>query len=380
MRGESVSGQRGLGLWSVLAALALAGGARPAAAGPIDDKYAALGGSRGFLGAPAAEERTTPDGAGRYRHYRSGSIYWSPGTGAHEVHGLIRDKWSTLGWERSFLGYPVTDETATPDGVGRYNHFEHGSIYWSPETGAHEIHGLIREKWANLGWERGYLGYPVTDELETSDRARRFNTFQYGTIFWSPAAGAYLADTPAGSARLRVQLIGVSCYDTEDNLGEDELYLAGALAHGSQVQSGLTKPIRINDRQTRPFPARQGTFFDGVIPEADVVRGAVAAYDEDCGKDWERYGELVTEIGTIVGAGLEAAGYPTASAVTGAAVKVLGGACSLDKDDELGTVSLFVPASGPAVEDVTWNIRHQPGGIFSSWWSYDVRYRITRAR
>ena len=53
-----------------------------------------------------------------------------------------------LGWERSFLGYPLTDETATPDGVGRYNHFQGGSIYWTPATGAHEVHGAIRGQWA----------------------------------------------------------------------------------------------------------------------------------------------------------------------------------------------------------------------------------------
>jgi hypothetical protein len=379
MRGKGRNGRWRPWVGFALAALVLVGAAGSAAAGPIDDKYAALGGSRGFLGTAVTEERTTPDGVGRYRHYRGGSIYWSPGTGAHEVHGLIRDKWAALGWERSFLGYPVTDETSTPDSIGRYNHFEHGSIYWSPESGAHEIHGLIREKWANLGWERGYLGYPITDELETSDRTRRFNTFQYGTLLWSPATGAYLADTPVGSARLRVQFLNVICYDTEDYVGEDEFYLVGALAHGRDVQCGLTKPIGIKERQTRAFLARQGRFFDGVVPETNVVRGAVAAYDEDCAKDWARYGDMVNGLGTLVAAGLSAAGYPTASSVTGAAVKLLGGACAGDKDDELGSLSLFIPASGPAVEDVTWKIRHQPAGLFASWWSYDVRYRIMRA-
>jgi uncharacterized protein with LGFP repeats len=165
---------------------------------PIDQKYAELGGSRGFLGQPASEERIAPDGIGHYRHYQYGSIYWSPQTLAHEIHGAIRDKWASLGWERSFLGYPVTDETGTPDGVGRFNHFQGGSIYWTPQTGAHEAHGAIRDKWASLGWERSFLGYPVTDEKAMPDGVGRFNQFQGGFTYWTPQTGAYTS-VPAGA-------------------------------------------------------------------------------------------------------------------------------------------------------------------------------------
>jgi hypothetical protein len=86
--------------------------------------------------------------------------------GAFEVHGAIRDKYFALGAEASILGYPRTDESGTPDGVGRYNHFQGGSIYWTPGTSAHEVHGLIRGLWSSLGWEiNPQLGYPMSDEL-----------------------------------------------------------------------------------------------------------------------------------------------------------------------------------------------------------------------
>lgn len=86
--------------------------------------------------------------------------------GAYEVHGTIRQKYLALGAEASILGYPQTDETGTPDGIGRFNHFQGGSIYWTPATSAHEVHGLIRDRWASLGWERNpQLGYPITDEF-----------------------------------------------------------------------------------------------------------------------------------------------------------------------------------------------------------------------
>jgi hypothetical protein len=151
----------------------------------IDDKYAALGGPGGFLGQPTSPEQDCPDHRGRFRHFQNGSIYWSPESGAHEVHGLIRAKWAQLGWEKSFLAYPVTDETSTPDNSGRYNHFQNGSIYWrGGATEAFEVHGLIRAKWAQLGWEKSFLGYPVTDETSTPDSSGRYNHFQAGSIYW----------------------------------------------------------------------------------------------------------------------------------------------------------------------------------------------------
>jgi uncharacterized protein with LGFP repeats len=78
------------------------------------------------------------------------------------------------------LGSPLTDELTTPDGVGRFNHFQNGSIYWTPATGAHEVHGLIRAKWESLGWETGALGYPVRDEYAVT--GGRESEFQKGFL------------------------------------------------------------------------------------------------------------------------------------------------------------------------------------------------------
>jgi uncharacterized protein with LGFP repeats len=158
----------------------------------IDDKYNGLGGPGGWLGRPVDEgagdqEMPTASGRGRVRDYQNGSIYWSAETGAHEVHGAIRVKWAQLGGEGGFLGFPTTDETGTPDGVGRFNHFQGGSIYWTPETGPHEVHGDIRAEWAKRGWETGRLGYPVSDELPWPDGPGRMSNFQGGSILWRQA-------------------------------------------------------------------------------------------------------------------------------------------------------------------------------------------------
>jgi uncharacterized protein with LGFP repeats len=157
--------------------------------GVIRGKWVQVGLEAGALGYPTTGELSTPDGGGRYNHFsKGGSIYFTPSTGAHEVHGSIRGLWQQLGWEAGVLGYPLTDETITPDGVGRYNHFaKGGSIYWSPGTGAHEIYGSIRGRWAQLGWERSYLGYPTSGEYSIPGGRR--NDFQHGYIIWDARTG-----------------------------------------------------------------------------------------------------------------------------------------------------------------------------------------------
>jgi hypothetical protein len=155
----------------------------PMVVGEIDAKYRALGGCGSLLGAPITAETGAPDGVGRYSVFERGSIYWTPTTGAFEVHGRIRDKWKDLGWEAGITGYPITDETTAPDGVGKYNVFEHASIYWSPATDAHEVHGVIRDKYKEVGWEAGQLGYPTSDEYDVTGGRR--SDFEHGSITWS---------------------------------------------------------------------------------------------------------------------------------------------------------------------------------------------------
>jgi uncharacterized protein with LGFP repeats/glucose/arabinose dehydrogenase len=159
--------------------------------GEIRKKWAALGYGQ-TLGYPTNDEDGTPDGVGRFNHFikgtNVGSIYYTPATGAHGIYGEIRKKWAALGYERG-LGYPTNDEDGTPDGIGRFNHFSLGhSIYFTNATGAHAVKGEIRKRWAALGWERSYLRYPTTDEYVTNGVYR--SDFQGGYITFTPAGGA----------------------------------------------------------------------------------------------------------------------------------------------------------------------------------------------
>jgi uncharacterized protein with LGFP repeats len=154
--------------------------------GAIDQKLSQSQGPRGFLGFPVTDEVPLPGGA--VTHFERGSIYWSPAAGAHWVRGLIRDEWASLGAQTGVLGYPTTDEVGL--GGGAVTHFQNGSIYFSPASGSHAVVGAIRDKWASLGWQGGRLGYPTTGELPLAGGA--VSHFQGGSIYFSPATGAHM--------------------------------------------------------------------------------------------------------------------------------------------------------------------------------------------
>ncbi|MCX5741461.1 MAG: hypothetical protein NT062_03065 [Proteobacteria bacterium] len=171
----------GLAFWS--ASVGTRCGNSPAVVGEIDKKYRALGGCASVLGAPTTGELAAADQVGRYSDFEQGSIYWTPALNAFEVHGVIHDTWKQLGAEAGLLGYPTSDELTATDGVGRYSEFEHGSMYWTPAVGAFEVHGRIRDAWRADGAEGGELGYPTSNEHAVT--GGRSSDFQHGSITWN---------------------------------------------------------------------------------------------------------------------------------------------------------------------------------------------------
>jgi hypothetical protein len=172
--------------------------------GKIGEKYAALGGPAGPLGQPTSDEADAPHG-GRFNSFQHGFIYWHPQIGtAYAVWGAIATRWNEAG--RVQYGYPITDELATPDGRGRFNHFRamhipqhpEASIYWTPQTGAHLVYGEIRKAWAAAGWERS-IGYPTSDEFQWGNYRR--SNFEAGYVAWSANGGARVVRS--GDAILR---------------------------------------------------------------------------------------------------------------------------------------------------------------------------------
>ena len=94
---------------------------------------------------------------------------------------MIRAKWEQLSWERGLLGYPVSDEVAVTG--GRASQFQGGNVYWSESTGAHEVHGAILGRYLQLGGTGSRLGLPTSDEYTISTGRR--SDFQHGAILWN---------------------------------------------------------------------------------------------------------------------------------------------------------------------------------------------------
>lgn len=166
---------------------------------PIQARYyAAFGGEASFLGPTVRAEYPVAGGLGQ--DFVNGRMLWSSGTGAWSVHGAILGHYESLGGPAGLLGFPVTDESGTPDGIGRYNHFSSshdlhsvdGSIYWTPGTGPWAVTGAIRARWASMGWERSPLGYPTSDPYPSPGGQR--SNFQHGTIGWDEATGTTAVD------------------------------------------------------------------------------------------------------------------------------------------------------------------------------------------
>ncbi|MFB9375814.1 CAP domain-containing protein [Kineococcus gynurae] len=149
--------------------------------GAILAEYASFGWERGRLGFPTTSEASVPGGA--VTHFQGGSVFWSPATGAHPVWGAVRDRWAAQGWESSRLGFPSSDEFGGLRGGGAGQAFRNGFVYWSPASGAHTLRGAILRGWQAQGWETGRLGYPTSEEYPVAGGVRQ--DFQGGSLTWA---------------------------------------------------------------------------------------------------------------------------------------------------------------------------------------------------
>ncbi len=123
------------------------------------------------------------------------AVYWSADTGPHEIHGDILAKWLSLGTapRRNRLGYPTSDQE-NGEFDAECSHFQRGDIVWSPATGAHVIDGEILKRWNSLGRhfnvDRFTLGLPTSDVL-TLANGGAYARFQNGAIYFKKGGVAH---------------------------------------------------------------------------------------------------------------------------------------------------------------------------------------------
>ncbi|WP_223263026.1 GH25 family lysozyme [Arthrobacter sp. NamB2] len=169
-----------------------------ATVGDIRRTWASTGYQNGTLGYPTGPETCGIRGGGCFQNYQHGAILWSPATGAQiSPTGPIRTAYQATGFEAGNLGYPTGPQTCGIKNNGCYQNFQGGAITWNPTAGAHPTGGEIRRTWASTGYENGRLGYPTTNETctTTTTTTRCTQTFDGGTITWTPTTGATIQYT-----------------------------------------------------------------------------------------------------------------------------------------------------------------------------------------
>jgi len=271
------------------------------------------------------------------QQYQNATAYGAFASAPKEVHGAIRDRYVQFGGPEGWLGFPLTDETATPDGRGRYNHFEHGSIYWSPATGAFEVHGAIRDKWAELGYERGWLGYPRSDEVGFDDG--RVSLFEHGAIYWWGDTGARALN------EVIVQYTGLHCFgetDVDSGSDSDEPYATlGVAVPGGQKQVFQTK-IYGEGPDEDGVDSNEG-YFDVIELYRGTPRGLIlnSLLQEHSGGDTKASREVIAEAVEKGGQALATAAtlIPVVGPVLGPAATV---AMKLFKQDIVNALNGFV--------------------------------------
>ncbi|MCS4492058.1 alpha/beta hydrolase-fold protein [Corynebacterium sp. ES2715-CONJ3] len=155
--------------------------------GRIGALYTEMGGPASWLGFPLSTERELVRG-GRYVAFEHGNIYWTPALGAVAVPKDIVDKWGELQWENGTLGYPVS--AAEKIGDGFVQQFEGGYVVRTPDNKNFHVRGAIAAKYRAINTATSNLGFPTTDEIAINGGA--FQRFERGNIYWSPATDAHV--------------------------------------------------------------------------------------------------------------------------------------------------------------------------------------------
>ena len=154
--------------------------------GGIYGRYREVGLEHGPYGYPTSGEICGLKNGGCYQQFEHGRVYWSPASNAYDIRGPIQDRWSKLGAEKSFMGYPTSGETCGLKNGGCYQVFQNGSIYWTPETNAYDVHGGILAHYFKVKLENGKMGYPTSGETCGLKNGGCYQVFQNGSIYWTP--------------------------------------------------------------------------------------------------------------------------------------------------------------------------------------------------
>ena len=179
----------------------------------IIDKYYEQGGEATF-GTPAGtgEQSGYPDSAGvicTYVNFQNGAIeYFTNGDqveNAYAILNLFFDKWASMGYGKSVLGYPISDmsdtQTSSLGTPFKYQNFingtESGALEYNLSSGeVFEIHGAIYATWSAMGYANSILGLVTSDERDAVPSFKgttgRVSDFENGHLHWHSSGDHYM--------------------------------------------------------------------------------------------------------------------------------------------------------------------------------------------
>jgi uncharacterized protein with LGFP repeats len=167
----------------------------------IGQRYETNEGTGGPLGFPTSDELeaavSTQGTTGYYQTFEGGAICWCEKYDAHSVYGGIHAEYARLGGTYSLLGFPTSEEeeaAPSPSGtLGRVQCFEGGTIYWTPQFGAHAVYGPVASAYREVAASSSVLGFPRSGplaSLEAGNGAGEWaQEFEGGWLYWNTRNG-----------------------------------------------------------------------------------------------------------------------------------------------------------------------------------------------
>ncbi|MDJ0351156.1 hypothetical protein [Pseudarthrobacter sp. PH31-O2] len=155
--------------------------------GPIGAEHQRLGGDSGAVGPATAAQLCGLANGGCLQTFAHGTIAWSPATGAHLMAGPIEAAWVKYGGVNSYLAYPTADATCVGTSALCQQAFQRGKLISVPDRGTFPVWGGINATYDALGGQNGYLGYPVEAEKCGQPAGSCVQHFQRGLIYFGPS-------------------------------------------------------------------------------------------------------------------------------------------------------------------------------------------------
>ena len=151
--------------------------------GGVLERYLEAGGPSGPLGLPTSGELDAGVPGARVSAFQTGRVYWSAETGAHEMYGAVLEHYLRRGGPAAF-GTPTSGEISREG--ARVNEFRSARIYWTPQTGATSVFGGIMARYDATGGARTY-GLPLGDEQVDALTGAAYSRFAAGDVYWTPS-------------------------------------------------------------------------------------------------------------------------------------------------------------------------------------------------